>query len=98
MSKTFTAWVTIKEKGTKNTIRLRAKSLSEDAANELQELFVWELLNDPNRIARNELGEGLEKAKLELSQQDTRSTQTADADAQRIAAMLPQAAQARNKQ
>lgn len=68
--KTFTAIVTIREKGTNNKIRLRAKSLSEEAVAELQDLFVWELLNDPNRLARNDLAEGLENAKQELRAND----------------------------
>jgi len=64
--KTYKATLTIKENGTNNKIKLTAKKLTGEAFKELQELFVWEHINDGARLVRSEIKEGIDVALSEL--------------------------------
>lgn len=67
--KHYTAKLVIKEKGTNNKVKLGGKHFSQKAVDELQELFVQEMIYDPSHQVREEMLEGLAEAKLSLPAQ-----------------------------
>lgn len=65
MGKEYTAQLIIKQKGTTNKVKIKSKSFSQHAVDDLQTLFVQEMIVDPSYQAREDMLEGLAKAKQE---------------------------------
>ena len=68
--KTYRVYLSMKQKGSKNTIKFRMMEFSEQAIGKLMTTFIEQTILDPSYRAKVELGEGLEKAKEELKQEE----------------------------
>lgn len=66
MSK-YTATLLIKEKGSKNRVRLYSREFSERAVDNLKELFTEELIVDPSYRAKEEVLEAATKLQEKLT-------------------------------